>query len=100
MEDEINYIPKRNYMSIHNATAASMSFEVSNVAAAAIVSGFLKDLIDGGYLNSNMSYLAVDPSKMRRSRYFVMKNVNQADITKAMDEDIIGISYDGRKEDT
>ena len=27
-EDEINYIPQQNYMSIHNAAAASLRFEV------------------------------------------------------------------------
>ena len=56
--------PKRNTMSISNTAKAVMRTQTSSPAAAVIATSFLKDLIEAGYLSSEMSYLAVDPSKI------------------------------------
>ena len=45
---------------------------MSPAGAAAVASGFLKDLIAAGHLDKDMAYLALDPSKLRRAREMVM----------------------------
>ena len=56
-------------------------FEISPAAAAAVASGFLKDLISAGYLSKDMSFLAVDPSKLRRARESVMGGATKSEDT-------------------
>ncbi|KAG0719077.1 hypothetical protein GWK47_051232 [Chionoecetes opilio] len=42
-------------------------FDFSPTAAAALASGFLRDLITDGHLSPDMSYLVCDPNKLRRA---------------------------------
>ena len=59
-------------MPVPTTAAESLRFEVSPAAEAAVASGFLRDLIDAGYLSKDKAYLALDPSKVRRARESVM----------------------------
>ena len=49
-------------------------FGASSAATAAIASGFLADLIEAGFISAELSYLAVDPSKIARARKNSMKS--------------------------
>lgn len=91
---------KRNYMSITKTASESLRFEVSPAAAAAVASGFLKDLIAAGHLSEEMSYLAVDPSKLRRAREAVMSAARETEDVRAKGECIEAIYFDGRKDST
>ena len=71
LEEDLGKV-KRNYMPVTNAAAASLWYNVSSAASAAIASGFLKDLIEAGHLDPSMSYLAVDPGKVQRARENVL----------------------------
>ena len=62
----------RNYMPVLHSADESMRFDVSPEAAAAVVTGFLKDLIAAGQLSEQMDFLAMDPNKLRRARQSVM----------------------------
>ena len=59
---------RRNYMPILHAARESLRFQVPPAATAAVLTGFLRDLIDAGHLSPDLAYLAVDPSKIRRAR--------------------------------
>ena len=65
-----------------------------------MASGFLKDLIEAGHLSQEMSYLALDPCKLRRARQEVMTSAQEQDTFRATEEKITAISFDGRKDNT
>ena len=73
---------------------------VPAAAAAAVATGFLKDLIADGHIPANKAYLAIDPSKVQRARENVMTGLQLKEERKAKEEDIVGIGYDGRKDQT
>ena len=73
---EISFM-KRNVMKISNTTSASIRFGVSDRAAAAVVNGFLKDLIEAGHLDQSKSYLAIDQSKVAKSKQDVMSSARE-----------------------
>ena len=75
-------------------------FQVSPAGAAAVASGFLKDLIAAGHLDKDMAYLALDPTKLRRAREMLMAGASEFEDARAQAEMIGGISYDGRKDKT
>ena len=91
---------QRNYMPVPTTAAESLRFEVSPAAAAAVASGFLRDLIDAGHLSKDKSYLALDPSKVRRARESVMLGATKTEDARAKEEIIEAIYYDGRKDKT
>ena len=65
---EISFM-KRNVMKISNTTSASIRFGVSDRAAAAVVNGFLKDLIKAGHLDkANHTYLLTSQKSLKASR--------------------------------
>ena len=65
-----------------------------------MVSGFLRDLIAARHLEEDLAYLVVDPSKMRRAREAVMGGATAVEDTKAKEEIIEAIYFDGRKDKT
>jgi hypothetical protein len=89
---------KQNKMTITHAASAAIRYNISNVGAAAIITGIIKDFIAAGYLSPDMSYLSVDPNKMRRAKNNVMKENTIIEANKCSNENIIGIAYDGRKD--
>ena len=91
---------KRSYMPVHNTAAESLRFDVSPAAAAAVASGFLKDLIAAGHLTEKMDYLALDPNKLRRARQSVMTKAQEKEEVRANVEKIESIYFDGRKDKT
>ena len=56
-------------MPINHTAAASMRYDISSAAEAAVATGFLKDLIADGHIPANK---ALDPSKVRKARENVM----------------------------
>ena len=89
---------QRSYMPVNHTAAASLRYDVSSAAAAAIATGYLKDLIAAGHLPADKAYLALDPSKVRRGREKVMTGAKIKEEKKAKEEEIVGIGYDGRKD--
>ena len=63
----------RSYMPVLHTAAESLRFDVSPAAAAAVATGFLKDLIAAGHLPDKMEFLAMDPNKLRRAGQTVMR---------------------------
>ena len=59
---------RKNFLEISQSASAALRYGVSSTAAAAITSGYLADLIKGGVVNPEISYLAVDKSKMSRAK--------------------------------
>ena len=80
-------------MSLHNTARASLHCTISPHDTAMICTEFLKDLIAGGHLSQEMSFLACDPSKVERARRVAM-----AEAITEQDDKIIGLGYDGRKD--
>ena len=91
---------RRNYMPINQTAADSRRYDISNYDAAAVCTEFLKDLIADGHIPANKAYLAIDPSKVQRARENVMTGLQLKEERKAKEEDIVGIGYDGRKDQT
>ena len=89
-----------HYTGKSNAIYFSTRFQVPPAAAAALVSGFLRDLIAARHLEEDLAYLVVDPSKMRRAREAVMGGATAVEDTKAKEEIIEAIYFDGRKDKT
>ena len=87
-------------MSVRNLALASIRFDVSPAAAAALASGFLQDLIAGGHLSPHMAYLVCDPNKLRRSRQGVMVSARSNDQGNHQGTKIVGLGYDGGKDKT
>ena len=69
-------------------------------AAAAVATGFLKDLIAAGHLHKDMQYLAMDRGKLRRARHQVMKGAQVKDEERQTKGELQGICFDGRKDET
>ena len=65
-----------------------------------MATGYLKDLIAAGHLSQEMSYLTLDPCKLRRARQEVMTSAQEQDTIRATEETIRAISFDGRKDNT
>nr|XP_047134946.1 uncharacterized protein LOC124812399 [Hydra vulgaris]XP_047134947.1 uncharacterized protein LOC124812399 [Hydra vulgaris] len=85
-------------MTITHAASAAIRYNIFNVGVAAIITGIIKDFIAAGYLSPDMSYLSVDPNKMRRAKNNVIKENIIIGANKCSNENIIGIAYDGRKD--
>ena len=90
----------RNYMPVLHTAAESMRFDVSPAAAAAVATGFLKDLIAARQLSDQMDVLAMDPNKLRRARQSVMTRAKEKEEVRATEEKIESIYFDGRKDKT
>ena len=65
-----------------------------------MANGLLKDLMACGHLSQEMSYLALDPCKLRRARQEVMTSAQEQDTFRTTEEKIMAISFDGRKDKT
>ena len=83
---------RKNHMPVPNTAAESMRFDVSPAAGAAVATGYLKDLIAAGHLSKDLSYLTLDPNKLRRARQSVMAIYfdGRKDKTRAMLPDLCG----------
>ena len=88
-------VSQRNTMPIPNTVKASLRYDISSTATAAIASGFLKDLIVAGHLGPDLSYLSCDPSKLMRARKGVLVQAREEDQKSQRETKIVGIGYDG-----
>ena len=66
---------KRNQIPIPNTAKASLIYDISPTATAAIGTGYVKDLIQGGILNPEHYYLALDKCKVQMDRTDNMKDI-------------------------
>ena len=57
-------VGQRNLLPLPNTARASLRYELSSTETAAVASSFLLDLIEGGVLSKEFSYLAVDKCKI------------------------------------
>ena len=89
---------KRNNMPVMNTATASLRYNVSPAAAAAIATGFLQDLIANGHLPLDLSYLACDPSKLVRARKAAMVQSKAVDKERLEEEKITAVYFDGRRD--
>ena len=87
---------QKNTLSIRKTALATIRTQASNRQAAAITTGFLHDLIDGGVLPPDSQYLAVDAKKIHRAREVVMEKVQAKEEMKIEQEDIESIMVDSR----
>ncbi|XP_065684537.1 uncharacterized protein LOC136096891 [Hydra vulgaris] len=85
-------------MSIGHIAEVSIRYDVSPPATSAIVTSFLLDLIEAKYLTPDMSYLAVDPMKVRRARKAIMERVIMSEEKLTDEEPVRGLFIDGRKD--
>ena len=71
-------VGQRNLLPLPNTARASLRYELSSTETAAVASSFLLDLIEGGVLSKEFSYLAVDKCKIQRWRSQVMSQDNES----------------------
>ncbi|XP_065649605.1 uncharacterized protein LOC136078240 [Hydra vulgaris] len=90
---------KRNYMKIQNTAIAAIRYEVSNTAAA-IASGFLKDLVEANIVPESAIYLLLDKNKVHRANDKVMSECQDIGENRFECEDISCILFDGRSDKT
>ena len=93
-------ISKRNMLPIPNTARASLRYELSSTETAAVAFSFLLDLIEGGILSQEFSYLTLDKSKVQRWRNQVMFQASEIAGNMTTDETIKGIFFDARKDNT
>ena len=93
-------ISKRNMLPIPNTARTSLRYELSSTETAAVASSFLLDLIEGGILSQEFSYLTLDKSKVQRWINQVMFQARENAGNLTTDETIKGIFFDARKDNT
>ena len=93
-------VVKRNLLPISSTAEASLRFDVSSTAAAAICNGFLADLIRGKVVPPDSTYLALDKCKLQRARQSVMAKSREEGDIKCKDGTTKGIYFDSRKDKT
>ena len=91
---------RRNMIAVLNTASASLRYNVSPAAAAAVCTGYLQDLIAAGHVSPDLAYLACDPSKLVRARKASMAISIRKDLEKVEQEEITGIYFDGRRDKT
>ena len=70
---------KRNHMPVHHCATASLRYNISSAAAAAVATGFIQDLIDSSHLSPDLTYLACDPQKLSRARQAALNHGKEKD---------------------
>ena len=93
-------VGKRNLLPIPNTAAASVRYGQSATETAATASSFLMDLIAAGYLSPEHSSLAVDKCKVQRAKSVLMSGARQSGEEASLNDKILGIFFDGRKDST
>ena len=93
-------VGRRNLMPIPHTARASLRYQQSATETAAVGTGLIMDLIAAGYLSREMSFLALDKSKVQRWRNKVMSEASSAADILCTEEDILGIYFDSRKDIT
>ena len=93
-------LDERNMLKIPHTATASIRYKVSEAQTAAVVTGYLNDLIEGGILDEDQRYLTVDPMKVHRAKHKVM-SVLQLKGKESLEEDKPScIMFDGRIDKT
>ena len=87
-------------MTFPHTARASLRYQQSATETAAVGTGLIMDLIAAGYLSREMSFLALDKSKVQRWRNKVMSEASSAADILCTEEDILGIYFDSRKDIT
>ena len=87
---------KKNMIKIPHTALAAIRTEASNRQAAAIASGYIKDLIDAEILPPESEYLAVDPKKIHRAREEVMEKVQDDEENYTLQDNIKTVMMDSR----
>ena len=90
--------PVRNTMPVQNTVMASVRYDVSPDATAAIASGFLRDLIAAGHLFPDAVHLACVPSKLFRARKSGIERSKEKGMQQNLSTKIVGVGYDGRRD--
>lgn len=91
---------KRNYVDISNAAVASVRFGVSSHATAAIINGFMADLVKAGHIGEDKKHLICDAKKVLRAKDRVMKRSAAEENSSGAECKITGIFVDSRKDNT
>jgi len=79
-------LDERNMLKIPHTATASIRYKVCEAQTAAVVTGYLNDLIEGGILDEDQRYLTVDPMKFHRAKYKVI-SVLQLKSKESLEED-------------
>ena len=92
---------KKHSFKVLNTVAASIRFGVSQRATAGMITGFLQDLVDAGYLSDeDKSFLACDSKKIFRAKEAMMYSAQLTEEARTLNTDIKGIFFDGRQDIT
>ena len=89
---------EKKYGAIPNTAAASLQYNISATATAAVVDGFIQDLIKSGILTPEHSFLALDKGKVQRARQGVMNRAREDGDLESSMGDVEGIYFDCRKD--
>ncbi|XP_047127448.1 uncharacterized protein LOC124808427 [Hydra vulgaris] len=87
-------------MKIQNTAIAAIRYEVSNTAAAAIASGFLKDLVEAKVVPESALFLLLDKNKVHRAKDKVMSECQVFAENRLDSENVSCILFDGRSDKT
>ena len=86
-------VKEKSHMAIENTAAASIRYGISSGATAAIATGFLKDLIDSGYIGKEKSYLSADKNKIWRAQQEFMTASRRKSHMRCTDNWIHGLFF-------
>ena len=89
---------KYNTIPITNTAKASLRYQNSAGQTAVVCSAFLKDLIEAGVVPKDMSYLALDQSKVMRAQAKVLSDAAELGNLQANEDVLSGLFSDGRKD--
>ena len=93
-------VGQRNLLPLPNTARASLRYELSSTETTAVASSFLLDLIEGGVLSKEFSYLVVDKCKIQRWRSQVMSQASGSAEILCTEDAVKGIFFDARKDKT
>ena len=99
-ESNININMRRNILNVKHTAAASIRCNASNRTTATIVTAFLQDLIEGGFLSEDMNYLTCDNKKIQRAKEEIMSSAIISEESRILEDDVKGIFFDGKKDVT
>ena len=95
-----NLLQKRNMIDISQTAQTAIRYNTGSREAAAIVTSFLGDLINGNILSKEMAYLAVDQSKMQRAKDDVMAKAKAEGEATTRASPVRNVMFDSRIDPT
>ena len=92
---------KNHTFKVTNTVAASIRLGVSNRGTSGVITGFLKDLVDAGYLTEeDKAFLTCDSTKIFRAKEKLMSCARLTEETRALNSDVECIFFYGRADKT